>query len=137
VKDKNLEVCAQCPTFPCPKFKTKEEYQRMKDSPSYPPLRKVMPNLTFIKKHSLEKFLVQQKTRMTYLRTMIDKYDDGRSKGYYCRASALLELRTLKSSIDIATLRVKAEHVKQGDVKAKAKILRAVVDEHMSKLSTN
>jgi hypothetical protein len=137
VKDKNLEVCAECPTFPCSKFKTKEDYQRMKDSPSYPPLRKVMPNLIFIRRHGIEKFLEQQKVRMTFLRTMIDKYDDGRSKGYYCRASALLDPRTLKSSVEIAALKVKAEHIKQNDVKAKAKTLRAVLDEHMSKLSTN
>jgi hypothetical protein len=104
----------------------------MKDSPSYPPIRKVMPNLTFIKKHGLEKFLKQQKVRMTFLKTMIDKYDDGRSKGHYCRASALLDPRKLKSSIEIATLKVKAEHIKQNDFKAKAKILRAVLDEHMS-----
>jgi hypothetical protein len=136
VKDKKLEVCAECPTFPCSKFKTKEEYQRMRESPSYPPLRKVMSNLTFIKKHGLEKFLEQQKVRMTFLRMMIDEYDDGRSKGYYCRASALLELSTLKGSIRLATLNVKAEHIKQNDVKAKAKVLRAVLDEHMSGLST-
>jgi hypothetical protein len=137
VKDKNLEVCAECPTFPCSKFKTKEEYQRMKESPSYPPLRKVMPNLTFIKKHGLEKFLEQQKARIRFLRTMIDKYDDGRSKGYYCRLSALLDPRALKSSVEKAALEVKAEHIKQSDVKAKARILRAVLDEHMSGLHTN
>jgi hypothetical protein len=137
VKEKNLEVCAECPTFPCSKFKTEKEYQRMKDSPSYPPLRKVMPNLTFIKKHGLEKFLERQNVRMTFLRTMIDKYDDGRSKGYYCRVSALLDPRRLKSSIEMAALKVKAEHIKQSDVKARAKILRAVLDEHMSGLHTN
>jgi hypothetical protein len=132
VKNKNLEVCAECPTFPSSKFKRKEEYQRMKESPSYPPIRKVMSNLSFINKHALEKFLEQQKVRMTFLRRMIDKYDDGRSKGYYCRASALLDPRTLNSSIETATLKVKAEHIKQNDFKAKAKILRAVLDEHMS-----
>jgi hypothetical protein len=137
VKEKNLEVCAECPTFPCSKFKTEEEYQRMKDSPSYPPLRKVLPNLTFIKKHGIEKFLEQQKVRMTFLRTMLDEYDDGRSKGYYCRASALLDPRTLKSSIGIATVKVKEGHIRENDVKAKARILRAVLDEHMSRLSTN
>lgn len=106
----------------------------MKDSPSYPPIRNVMPNLTFIKKHGLEKFLNRQKVRMTFLRTMLDKYDDGRSKGYYCRASALLDPRTIKSSMEIATLKIKAEHIKQKDVKAKAKIIRALLDEHMSEL---
>jgi hypothetical protein len=137
VKDKKLEVCAECPTFPCSKFKTEKEYQRMKDSPSYPPLRKVLPNLTFIKKHGIEKFLEQQKVRMTFLRTMLDEYDDGRSTGYYCRASALLDPRTLKSSIGIATVKVKEGHIRENDVKAKARILRAVLDEHMSRLSTN
>ena len=36
VKKKNLEVCAECSEFPCPKFKSDEEYQQLEGSSSYP-----------------------------------------------------------------------------------------------------
>ena len=137
VKDKRLEVCAQCSDFPCSKFKTHEEYQHLKESPSYPPVRKILSNLIFIKNNGIEKFLVQQKLRMRFLKIMITKYDDGRSRGYYCRASALLDTTTLKSSIDKAMLKIKAEDIKQTDRKGKAKILRTILDEYLSNVCTN
>ncbi|MBP7049418.1 MAG: DUF3795 domain-containing protein [Phycisphaerae bacterium] len=45
VKKKGLEVCGECPDFPCSKFKSEDEYQQVKESSSYPPCRKVMANL--------------------------------------------------------------------------------------------
>jgi len=54
VKKKNLEVCAECSEFPCPKFKSNEEYQRLKEPSSYPSSKKVMPNLNFTKEYGIE-----------------------------------------------------------------------------------
>jgi hypothetical protein len=43
VKKKGLEVCAECADFPCAKFKSEEEYNRLAGSPSYPSYKKVFP----------------------------------------------------------------------------------------------
>lgn len=124
VKKKNLEVCAECSDFPCSKFKSDEEYQQLKESSSYPSSKKVIPNLNFIKEHGIEKFMEQQKKRIKLLETMIENFDDGRSRNFFCKAAALLDSASLKSSIDKATRKIK-----QNDVKNKAKILKAMINE--------
>ena len=95
VKKKNLEVCAECLEFPCSKFKSNEEYQQVKESSSYPPYKKVMPNLNFIKEHGIKKFIEQQKKRIKLLEIMIENFDDGRSKSFFCISCALLPLEKL------------------------------------------
>jgi hypothetical protein len=92
-----------------------------------------MPNLNSIKEHGIERFVEQQRRRIQLLERMIAGFDDGRSKSYYCRSAALLDLAGLERSLDAAVRRVKAEHVKLNDVKTKAKILRGILDELASK----
>lgn len=128
VKKRNLEACGQCPDFPCSKFKSEEEYQRVKESSSYPPSRKIMPNLNAIKEHGIEEFVKQQRRRMKLLAKMIDNFNDGRSRSYYCRAAALLDPLALESALAEAARQIKADHVKPDDTKTKAKILRALLD---------
>jgi hypothetical protein len=129
VKKKALEACGECPDFPCPKFKSEEEYRQVKESSSYPPYRKVMPNLHAIKEHGIEKFVPQQKRQIQLLERMIKDFDDGRSRSYYCRAAALLDPADLESSLAAAVRRIKADRIESDDVKTKAKILRSVLDD--------
>lgn len=126
VKKRNLEACGECPDFPCSKFKSEEEYQQVKESSSYPPYRKVLPNLHFIKEHGIKKFVTQQKKRIKLLQKMIDGFNDGRSRSYYCRAAALLDPAALEGALAEATRQVKADHIAPNDAKAKAKILRSL-----------
>ena len=123
VKQKNLEVCGECPEFPCPKFKEPEEYQALETS-SYPPYRKIMPNLNFIKEHGIEAFIEQQRKRIGLLETMIENFDDGRSRSFFCRAAALLDVTNLEGSLAEATRRIKT-----ADIKSRAKILKEIINE--------
>ena len=127
VKKKNLEVCAECSDFPCSKFKSDEEYQQVKESSSYPSYKKVMLNLNFIKEHGIEKFVGQQKKRIKLLETMIVNFDDGRSRSFYCKSAALLDLTTLESSLDKAIQKIKTDNIKPNDTKPKAKILKGIL----------
>ena len=129
VKKKNLEVCAECSDFPCSKFKSDEEYQQLKESSSYPSYKKVMPNLNFIKEHGIEKFVGQQKKRIKLLETMIVNFDDGRSRSFYCKSAALLDLTTLGNSLDKAIQKIKTDNIKPNDTKTKAKILKSILSE--------
>jgi hypothetical protein len=135
VKKKNLEVCAECPEFPCSKFKTEEEYkhQQWQGSSSYPPNAKIIPNLNFIKEHGIEKFIKQQKKRIKLLETMIANFNDGRSRSFFCKAAALLDIKDLKNSLNEATKKIKIDKIKQNDVKKKAKILKEIINEFASK----
>ncbi len=133
VKKRNLEVCGECPDFPCPKCKSEEEYQQVKESSSYPTYRKVLPNLYFIKEHGVERFMQQQRKRIRLLERMIEGFDDGRSKSYYCKAAAWLYPADLESSLEAAVRKVKADHIQPNDLKTKARILRSILDELASK----
>jgi hypothetical protein len=133
VKKRNLEVCGECPDFPCPKFKTEEEYRQVKESSSYPTYRKVMPNLNSIKEHGIERFVQQQRRRIRLLERMIHDFDDGRSRSCYCRAAALLDPAGLESSLEAAVRRIQMGHIPPNDVKAKARILRSLLDALASK----
>jgi hypothetical protein len=96
VKKKNLEVCAECSEFPCSKFKSNEEYQQLKGSSSYPSYKKVIANLNFIKEHGIKKFVEQQKKRIELLEIMIENFDDGKSKSFFCISCAFLPLEKLQ-----------------------------------------
>jgi hypothetical protein len=128
VKKKNLEVCAECLEFPCSKFKSDEEYQQLKESSSYPPYKRVLPNLNFIGEFGIEEFIEQQKKRIQLLETMIENFDDGRSRSFYCKAAAFLEVTNLSSSIEQATQKIKSDNINQNDVKIKAKILKEILN---------
>ena len=128
VKKKNLEVCAECSEFPCSKFKSDEEYQQLKESSSYPSYKKVMPNLNFIKEHGIKKFIGQQKKRIKLLETMIENFNDGRSRSFFCKAACLYDLTSLESSLNEATQKIKTDNIKADDIKIKAKIFKKVLN---------
>ena len=129
VKKHNLEVCAECSDFPCFKFKSDKGYQQAKESSSYPPYKKVMSNLNFIKQYGIEKFAEDQKKRIKLLGTMIEKFDDGRSRSFFCKATALLDLTSLENSLDKAIKLMKSNNLKPIDAKLKAKILKDILNE--------
>lgn len=129
VKKKNLEVCGECSEFPCSKFKSEEEYQQLKESSSYPSYKKVVPNLNFIKEHGIKKFIEQQKKRIQYLEIMLHNFNDGRSRSFFCRATVLLDLKSLENSLREAMRKIKADHIK--DMKIRAKILRNILNEKL------
>ncbi len=129
VKKKNLEVCGECSDFPCSKFKSDEEYKQVKESSSYPSYKKAISNLNFIKEYGIEKFIQQQIRRIRLLETMIKDFDDGRSRSFFCKATGLLDLSVLESSLDKATREIRTDKIKPDDVKNRAKILRSILNE--------
>jgi len=129
VKNKNLEVCAECSEFPCSKFKSDEEYQQLELSSSYPPDKKVLSNLNFIKEHGVKKFIDQQDKRIRLLETMLENFNDGRSKSFFCKAAALLDLTSLENALGDVTRKIKANNIKSNDIKTQAKILRKILNE--------
>jgi hypothetical protein len=129
VKKKNLEVCAECSEFPCSKFKGDEEYQQLEQSSSFPPDKKVISNLNFIKEHGVKKFIDQQEKRIRLLETMIENFNDGRSKSFFCKAAALLDLTSLENSLGDVTRKIKTNNIKSNDIKTQAKILKNILND--------
>ncbi len=129
VKKRGLEVCAECPDFPCSKFKTEREYQQSPESSSYPSYKAVMRNLNFIKKHGVKEFVARQKKRIRLLERMIEGFDDGRSRSFFCRAACLRDVTSLERALNQAIRKVKADNIKPDDTKAKARILRETLSQ--------
>ncbi len=128
IKQKDLEVCAECMDYPCSKFKTAEEYRQLTGSSSYPSYKKIIPNINFIKEHGIKKFIALQKKRIKILENMLEHFDDGRSRSFFCRAVCLSDLALLENSFKEAVRKVKVNKIKPDDVKSKAKILKDILN---------
>jgi hypothetical protein len=126
VKKKGLEVCAQCDEFPCSRYASWLDKWWLEDS--VVTHRKIKPNLDLIKEHGLEKFLEQQQKRIKLLEKMLESFNDGRSKGFYCLAAALLLIPALETSLSDTERKMKVEKVGADDIKTRAKILREFLE---------
>lgn len=88
-----------------------------------------MRNLNFIKEHGVREFIARQKKRIKLLETMIENFDDGRSRSSFCRAACLHDLPSLESSVREAIRKVKTGNVTPDDAKAKARILKEILNQ--------
>ncbi len=88
-----------------------------------------MPNLNFVKAHGIEKFVEQQKKRIKLLEMMIEDFDDGKSRSFFCKATAFMDIVNLEESLNEATQRIKTDKIKPNDIKIKAKILKEILNE--------
>jgi len=133
VKKKNLETCGECKDFPCSKFDSewfgKDAYD------SFVTHKKAIPNLNLIKNKGFEEFIRLQEKRMKILNEMLDKFNDKRSKSYFCLASALLPIHLLSKSLDSAKKMVEKSGIDKDDIKRKAKILREILQSTADKES--
>ncbi len=121
VKRKGLEFCSECNEFPCSKFKDTDKYD------SFLTHKKMVSNLNFIKKYGIKKFRDQQKKRIKLLETMINNFNDGRSRSFYCIATALLPIKILEKSLKEAKQKLKEVDV--SNMKTRAKILKDILNE--------
>jgi hypothetical protein len=98
VKQKELENCALCADFPgCLKVDKLLEWAGKLDSViSYQP---IPANFAFIREHGIEEFVQRERQKQELLRNLIDNYNDGRSRSFYCTACQLLPLEKLKETV--------------------------------------
>jgi hypothetical protein len=80
------ETCATCAEFPCKKY----DNWQMNDS--FVTHQNRMENLVFIRKNGISNFIKHQKKRINILKTMLENYNDGKSKSFYCLAAGLLPI---------------------------------------------
>ncbi len=113
-----LEVCAECDAFPCSRFDNER-----KGTDSFVTHQKVFPNQEAIKKEGLNCFLEQQNQRIAILKQFLAHYDDGRSKNFFCLATALLPLENLNSVINRQCTSTEVK-----DVKLRSKSLRSELE---------
>jgi hypothetical protein len=60
---------------------------------------------------------------------MLESYDDGRCKSFYCLATTLLFLKSLNESLLKADKLIKEKSVGKEDLKGRAKIVREILNQ--------
>lgn len=123
VKQRGLETCALCPDWAdCERITRVLDAAKFQDSfISYRPLA---GNLTFIRENGIEEFVRWEMAKQELLKHLINNYDEGRSKGFYCTSRQLMPLDRLKETLAEAEAKMTAGT----DVKEKAKLVRAAVN---------
>lgn len=86
--------------------------------------QKLEDDVAFIQKNGVAEFEKQQKIREKLLKEMLQEYNEGRSKSYYCIAATVLEINELKEAL--AKARNNCEEL---EIKEKSKLLHSILDE--------
>lgn len=118
VKKRNFETCAECSEYPCSKINKWDKYD------SFISHKVSLLNLEIIKEKGIEQFLTQQKRRIDLLELMLEEFNEGRSKSFFCIATALLPVDDLEKGLKESKRQIKAEEIDAKDLKAKSKVLR-------------
>ncbi|MFX0000733.1 MAG: DUF3795 domain-containing protein [Candidatus Hodarchaeota archaeon] len=118
VKQYDFETCAECNEFPCSKI------DKWDKGDSFISHKASLLNLEMIKEKGIVHFLTQQKKRIELLGIMLEDFNEGRSKSFYCIATALLPIEDLENSLQESKQKIKQAKIDANDLKTKSKILR-------------
>jgi hypothetical protein len=129
VKNKGLEACGECNEFPCERI----DKLYVENYDSFVTHKNMIPNLKFIEEKGIEEFIKILKKRVKILEEMLNKFNDGRSKNFFCLASALISIDGLENSIKEANEKIKTMKIKNDDKKAKSKILKESLNNYAKK----
>ncbi|MBN2536316.1 MAG: hypothetical protein JXB88_25765, partial [Spirochaetales bacterium] len=81
--------------------------------------------LNYLKEHGIKEYIEKQKQRMTFLKMMLEKYNEGRSKSFFCLACTLLSCDALQKSLDKADKAIRENE--KADIKARATLLKDIL----------
>ncbi len=116
IKNKQFETCADCTDSPCIKINNWDS------ADSFVTHKNSLKNLQYIKVNGLPSFINQQSERIELLVKFIKKYDDGRSKKFFCLALTLLPLKDIKNAFK----EIELHENKTRDKKSLAKLLKDI-----------
>ncbi len=89
-----------------------------------------MLNLNYIKEQGIENYIDAQKRRIRLLVKLLQDFDDGRSKSFFCKAVALLDIKSIEDSLNKTFQKIKPDKIMSTDIKIRAKILKNILNEN-------
>jgi len=123
VKKKGVEFCWDCnESDQCERWKKHRDSGRKADS--FKCYQKLEDDINFIRRNGIKEFEKEQLYREQLLKDMLNKFNEGRSKSYYCIAATVLEINELEEALNRAK-EVSAELT----IKEKSKLLHSIIDE--------
>lgn len=109
-----LQFCARCGEYPC------KRYTNLGDTDSWITHRNQLSDNAKLQDIGEDAYLAELNEKVEILRALLENYNDGRRKSYYCIATNVLSLQDLR---DIMTKLAKTEN---SDESAKEKAVRAI-----------
>ena len=89
-KHGRMEYCFECPAYPC------ERYSRIGEKDSFMSYRNVIADFERAKTGGIEQYTQELTEKIEILEFLINTYNDGRRKAFYCNAVNLLPLPDLR-----------------------------------------
>ncbi len=127
IKKNEFETCVECNEFPCQKIKDWDK------ADSFISHKVSLTNLHLIKNNGIEEYIKQQEKRIKFLELMLEDYNEGRSKSFFCIATALLPLEDLEQAMKRSSEEIQSEGIELNDLKSKSKILKAYLNQYANK----
>jgi hypothetical protein len=122
VKRKGIEFCWDC-TEQASCIKWSKHREAGKNHDSFKCYQKLEANIEFIQEHGVHEFEKLQKNKEKLLKMMLQNFNEGRSKRYYCIAATVFEVEELQKLLDTAV-----EQSKGLELKGKSKLLHKMLD---------
>ena len=123
VKRKGIEFCWDCDeNETCEKwFKHREAGKNFDSFKCY---QKLEDDINFIIENGVEEFEKIQLIREELLKKMLEDFNEGRSKSYYCIASTVMDIEELEEAL------IKAKKNTNGmDLKSRARFLHSILND--------
>jgi len=89
-----FEFCYECDDFPC------KRHNRWGDSDSFITHRNYLLNLEKAKQIGIEAYMAELNEKVRILEELLNNYNDGRRKSFYCTAVNLMDLDDVKIVMD-------------------------------------
>ena len=122
IKKVGVEFCWDCKTSEyCEKWKKHRETGKEQDS--FKSYQKLEDDISFIQAKGVEAYDEQQRIRESLLIRLLNGFNEGRSKSYYCIAATVMDIDELRSSLTEATTKSKSLSIKD-----KSKIMHSILD---------
>jgi hypothetical protein len=120
-KNGEIEYCFECKKYPC------ERYNKIGKYDSFITYMNVISDIERAKE-DIEGYLKILNIKKEYLDYFLEKFNDGRSKGFYCTAINILPVEEVEDIVKIAKRKEGIE-----DIKRKAKEVRDLFKETAKK----
>jgi len=108
---RGLEYCFECDNFPCKKYDKADS-----SADSFITHRKQMSDMEKARQMGMDAYAAELNRKIEILEDLIENYNDGRRKGFYCLAVNLLEFKDVEEIM----ANIKSDVTPQMTVKEKA-----------------
>ena len=123
IKKRGIEFCWQCTEDEtCERWRKHRAFGKEHDT--FKCYQKLEQNIAFIRKDTVSAFEEVQIIREQLLKEMLQDFNEGRSKRYYCIAATVLEIEELEAALTRAR-----EDSTGFQIRGKSRVLHSILDE--------